>query len=221
MKLLCIEGSTDDWSVAIVDDGRVVDSENHSESNTMASLLAVSIKNTLNQAQMGFQDLDGIAIGAGPGSYTGLRIVASTAKGLSLGADLPLLAVPSLKALAMETFKNRDLDFCLAMIDARRNDVFCALYDKMGQEIWPAQILTLQNDTWQSLPKGKIGLCGNGILKLSPFSWPDNYLKGPDRCSASYLFEPANQLFNNKAWENLAGFSPFYLLPPNITSSKK
>ena len=221
MKLLCIEGSTVDWSVAIMDDGRVVASENHSESNTMASQLAVTIKNTLDLAQVGFQDLDGIAIGAGPGSYTGLRIVASTAKGLCLGADLPLLAVPSLKALAMETMKNDDLDFCLAMIDARRNDVFCALYDKTGREVWPTQILTLQNNTWQSLPAGKIGLCGNGIFKLSPFSWPDIYLKGPGQCSASYLFEPANQLFNNKAWENLAAFSPFYLLPPNITSSKK
>lgn len=221
MKLLCIEGSTDDWSVAIMDDGRVVALENHSESNTMASQLAVTIKNTLDLAQVGFKDLDGIAIGAGPGSYTGLRIVASTAKGLCLGADLPLLAVPSLKALAMETMKNDDLDFCLAMMDARRNDVFCALYDKMGREVWPTQIFTLQNDTWQSLPEGKIGLCGNGIFKLSPFFWPDIYFKGPGQCSASYLFEPANQLFNTKAWENLAAFSPFYLLPPNITSSKK
>ena len=221
MKLLCIEGSTDDWSVAIVDEGRVVASENHSVSNTMASMLAVAIKNTMYQAQISFQGLDGIAIGSGPGSYTGLRIVASTAKGLCLGANLPLLAVPSLKALAMEVLKNSELDFCLAMIDARRNDVFCALYDKMGREIWPAQILTLQNETWKSLPEGKIGLCGNGILKLSPFNWPDIFTKEPAQCNTSYLFQPANQLFIMKAWENLASFSPFYLLPPNITISKK
>lgn len=221
MRFLCIEGSTDDWSVAIVDDNRVLASANHQESNTMASLLAGSIKNLLDKTKINLQDLDGVAIGAGPGSYTGLRIVASTAKGLCLGANLPLLAVPSLKALALASLENKDVDFSLAMMDARRNDVFCAIYDKSGEEVWPARILTLQNDTWKLLPEGKFTICGNGIHKLSHFQWPENHLKGPDRCDASYLFEPANQLFIKKSWENLASFSPFYLLPPNITASKK
>lgn len=221
MKLLCIEGSTDDWSVAIVEDGNCLAAEYHNESNKMAALLAVAIKNVLENSNVTISQLDAIAIGAGPGSYTGLRIVASTAKGICMGANLPLLAVNSLKALALDAIKNNQAEMGLAMMDARRNDVFAAIYNYQGKEIWPPRMLTIEKDSWKMFPDGKIALCGNGIYKIADMDWPENFVMGTPKSDALHLFEPAYQQFVNKSFENLASFSPFYLLPPNITSSKK
>ncbi len=137
--ILNIETATSACSVALAKDGAVIAAEETTEGLAHAEKLTLFIKNLMERVSMPLSALDAIAVGTGPGSYTGLRIGTATAKGLCYALDKPLIAVPTLKAMAMGAAKkiNRtDVLYC-PMIDARRLEVYTALYDYMGKEILP------------------------------------------------------------------------------------
>ena len=221
MTFLCLEGATDDWSVALMTEEGTLGEMSFDRQKPMASFLAPAIRDVLQNSGKALKALDAIVISSGPGSYTGLRIVASTAKGLCLGSGLPLIAVPTLKSLSWQGVESQKYDRVIAIMDARRQDVFCAIYDNKGGEILAPTLLTLSESCFDPWLEGKVMVCGNGLSKIVPFSWSSKVEKGSPRASASSLFPLAKASFNRGEFENIASFSPFYMLPPNITQSKK
>ena len=139
--ILNIETATSACSVALAKDGKVIAAKETNDGQVHAEKITVFIKEILEQASVSFNKLDAIAVGSGPGSYTGLRIGTATAKGLCYTLDKPLIAVPTLKAMAQgaaEKLKRGDVLYC-PMIDARRLEVYTALFDSTGKEILPVQ----------------------------------------------------------------------------------
>lgn len=221
MLFLCLEGSTDEWSVALVENGRVLSQLKFDHQSSMAAQLTPAIGHVLSNANSKLGNVNAIVISGGPGSYTGLRIIASTAKGLCLGTGLPLIAIPTLKSLAWQAIESHKYDKIICMLDARRQDVFCCIYDDKGNEIMEPSLITLTDGCFDSYLHGSVVVCGNGQKKISSFKWASKVESGPSQCEASTLFGPALLSFEAKVFENIASFAPFYLLPPNITQSKK
>ena len=221
MTFLCLEGATDDWSVALMTEGGTLGELSFGREKPMASFLVPAIRDVLQSSGKTIKELDAIVISSGPGSYTGLRIVASTAKGLCLGSGRPLIAVPTLKSISWQGVKSQAYDRVIAIMDARRQDVFCAIYDNNGTEILAPTLLTLSESCFDPWLGGKAMVCGNGLHKIDSFTWSSIVEKGSPRIAAFSLFPLAQAAFDKGEFENIAAFSPFYMLPPNITQSKK
>lgn len=221
MIFLCLEGTTDDWSVALMTEEGALGELSFDRQKPMASFLVPAIRDVLQCSNKTLKEQDAIVISSGPGSYTGLRIVASTAKGLCLGSGRPLIAVPTLKSLSWQGVQWQKYDKVIAIMDARRQDVFCAIYDNVGAEILAPTLITLSESCFDPWLEGTVMVCGNGLSKIDSFTWASKVEKGSNRAAASSLFQPAMASFHRGEFENIASFSPFYMLPPNITQSKK
>lgn len=138
MKLLAVETSTENCSAAVYNDGDVF-AINEIAPQKHAELILPMCDRALAHFDLDMHDLDGIVFGRGPGSFTGVRIAASTAQGLAAGLELPCAAVVSLEALAMQALIGSDEEFAVAAIDARMGEVYCAVYDRTGD--YPKAIL--------------------------------------------------------------------------------
>ena len=131
MNLLAVETSTENCSAAVYVDGEIVQISEIAPQKH-AELILPMTDLVLKQAGIGKEDLNGIVFGKGPGSFTGVRIAASTAQGLALGLNLRCAGVSSLEALAMQALEGTDEEFAVAAIDARMGEVYCAVYDRCG-----------------------------------------------------------------------------------------
>ena len=158
-------------------------------------------------------DLSGVVVGKGPGSYTGLRIGVAAAKGLCLALQIPLVAIGSLETLA-EAVRSQALDFIIPLIDARRMEVYTAVFDAKGQQIRPPWAEVLDTNSFSSyLDKNKCLFVGDGQEKFQ------NILNHPNAIFEANILQPSvqqmlrlgTQKFEEKAFENLAYFEPFYL----------
>jgi tRNA threonylcarbamoyladenosine biosynthesis protein TsaB len=186
----------------------------------------------LQEAGIGYEQLSGIGLSQGPGSYSSLRTGAGVAKGLCFALAIPLIAVDTLQALAWEaaqqTPKNNVL--FLAMLDARRDEVWLAAYNHDNQLIRPAEPLVIVdnnlNEYIESISTGKnknIFFCGNAtpkVQKVTPFE-DTTFMFGETKCSAKNLGKIVYDKFCVGANENLDTFNPTYMKPPNITTSLK
>src|SRR5674476_540328 len=136
MIILHIETSTNICSIAVSENGQCLFSKSDSEGMNHAALLSVFIAEAMEVLKASSKKLDAVAVSSGPGSYTGLRIGVSTAKGLCYGLDIPLLAVSTLEVLTAQALKSiadaKDALFC-PMIDARRMEVYAAIYNAKGE----------------------------------------------------------------------------------------
>src|SRR3954465_14983363 len=128
--ILNIDTSSPVCSVCLSEDGKVLSENNDLSGNKHASLLNTLINDVLAQSQLRLSDLSAIAISGGPGSFTGLRIGASVAQGICYGLDIPLIAIPTLMGIAhhMSVISSRPDGIFVPMIDARRDDVYMAVY---------------------------------------------------------------------------------------------
>lgn len=218
MNLLCIETSAAICSVAIVanEEQYVLRSEvvnNHAESITGL------IEQGLKTAGIGFKDLNAIAISDGPGSYTGLRIGSSTAKGICFALNIPLIAVSTLKALALGAFQiSEDSDIAWSMIDARRMEVYHGLFDRDLNELQAITngIITDSDFKPKNL-KGKVVLCGDGAAKAEQFFEYECLKLTQD---ASLLIDLAIKQYVASDFVDLASYEPYYLKFANITSAQ-
>jgi tRNA threonylcarbamoyladenosine biosynthesis protein TsaB len=212
--ILNIETSTEVCSVAISKDGNhlfkkeILEGLNHSE------FLTVLIEEILAENSYKLNQLDAVAVSKGPGSYTGLRIGVSVAKGLCYGLNIPLIAVNSLEILGMYAALKSDKDmlFC-PMIDARRMEVYTALYNSNGKEIKPvsAEIIE-ENFLLEYLTKNKILFYGNGAKKCkSKITHVNALFEGPNKTSAQFMQNLTAIKYNEKQFENVAYFEPLYL----------
>ena len=218
--ILNIETATQLCSVGVSDAGKMLSVKETSEKNIHASKVTVFAQEVCHEAKISMKDLAAVAVSKGPGSYTGLRIGVSAAKGFCYALDIPLLAVPTLQCLALGARKlleeNAILDentIFSPMIDARRMEVYTALYDQDSNELKNTEALIVDEHSFnEELLKNKIYYFGDGAEKCREILDPKGmiYLEGVQP-SATSLAEIAARKFKSREFENLAYFEPFYL----------
>lgn len=192
-----------------------------------AEKLAVFVNELLTESSLNITDLNAIAISSGPGSYTGLRIATSLAKGLCYPFNTPLISLSSLLVLAEKFIQeNRNSmeqdDLICPLMDARRMDVFTAVYSSHGEIIFPPAAIELQSDFLINLLNTRrIHFIGNGASKLASLIHHPNANYFPDfKTSSSSMSLLAFQKFLTTSFEDLAYFEPDYLKEAFITPSK-
>jgi tRNA threonylcarbamoyladenosine biosynthesis protein TsaB len=220
--ILNIETSTEVCSVSLAKDGMLLFKKESIEGMNHSRLLTVFIEYLFSENDIQINTIDAVAVSKGPGSYTGLRIGVSVAKGLCYGLNIPLISINSLEILA--SFAARNLAgfglpingsavlFC-PMIDARRMEVYTALYNSKGEDIRPisAEIID-ENFLSEFLENQKILFFGNGAEKCKNMINHQNALfEGPLTTSAEFMQITAEEKFKNQEFENVAYFEPFYL----------
>lgn len=232
--ILSIESGTAICSVALGVDGTLVSLRESEATRNHASELAIFIKEILDQNDLRGDELDAIAVGTGPGSYTGLRIGASTAKGMAYALDIPLIAVDSLQSLAilaLEEYNVGILDIedpstamIAPMIDARRMEVYTAMFDLKLQQILPTQALIITPDTFaEKLTANEIILIGDGAQKSYDIlkQQSQNIRIEQILSSARGMVTLAQQKFDTQQFVDTAYWEPLYLKDFVATVSKK
>ncbi|MGB0838683.1 MAG: tRNA (adenosine(37)-N6)-threonylcarbamoyltransferase complex dimerization subunit type 1 TsaB [Chitinophagales bacterium] len=226
--ILNIDTSTKVCSVALGLDGKLLVLQESFTGHVHASQLNMVIETVLKQANHGFKDLTAVAISAGPGSYTGLRIGTSTCKGLCYALDIPLISVNTLKALAWKVdsfFQDEKERLYVPMIDARRMEVYAAYYNnQMEQLVAPhAWIVDKEQPKMNGLVENKaVYYFGNGSKKCEPILSGENvhFLNGM-YCSAGNMVELAEIAHKQEQFVDTAYYEPFYLKKYIPLKSKK
>lgn len=223
--ILQIETSTTTCSVALSLNGECIAYKELQERNIHASSITVFIQDVLNKAGIEFNQLVAVAVAKGPGSYTGLRIGVSTAKGLCYALDVPLIAINTLDMMVAgflsqnPTFKG----FVVPMLDARRMEVYTGIWNNEGQVVEETSAKII-DETFLSelLDSSKVAFIGDGSAKFSEISQHANaefYLE-TDYNSARNLSKIAYKALQNKYFEDVAYFEPFYLKDFMVTQPK-
>lgn len=209
-RILCIETSTKVCSVGLSEDGHIAKlEEDLSNRYSHAERVNVFIQEVLKSTD--FSDLDAVAVSAGPGSYTGLRIGVSTAKGICLGQNLPLIAVNPLEAMASRIDAGEGT-LKIPMIDARRMEVFCAGYDSKGERVFKTRAEIIDADSFSEFSNfSEILYFGDGAEKCVEVLKERGYRYTEVYTSASGTAKLAENKFQKKDFESLAYFEPFYL----------
>ena len=217
--ILNIETATEVCSVALSRYGKPLTIRESRSGYTHAENITVFISEVIQEAKVSLNDLDAIAVSKGPGSYTGLRIGVSTAKGLCFALDKPLIAVPTLKALTLGAINklsivNRQLSilFC-PMLDARRMEVYCAVYDSELNEAEPTSAKIIEENSFEKLLESNtIYFFGNGAMKCKAIIHHPNAIFIEDIfASASSMISLSEKSFAKGKFEDAAYFEPFYL----------
>lgn len=220
--ILGIETSTKICSVAITKGERLLALKEEGGAYSHSEKLTVFIQDVLNEANLELAAIDAIAVSKGPGSYTGLRIGVSVAKGLCYALDKPLIAVDTLQAMAKNPVLTGDL-FC-PMIDARRMEVYTALYDQENKTIAPITAKIIDETSFSAeLEKHQIVFFGDGAEKCKQvLGQNSNAVFTEDGLpSAQYINQIASEKFNQKEFEDVAYFEPYYLKDFVGTTPKK
>ncbi|MDC0204179.1 tRNA (adenosine(37)-N6)-threonylcarbamoyltransferase complex dimerization subunit type 1 TsaB [Flavobacteriales bacterium] len=211
--ILAIETTTKNCSVALFENKKLlVLKECCSDDYSHAEKLTLFIEEVIKSDNLLLKEIEAIAISKGPGSYTGLRIGTSTAKGLCYALDIPLISISTLKAMAFTMAQDQVADIYCPMIDARRLEVFSAVYDKDNKEIREVQADIVNEQTYTNYLKRKMLFFGDGALKCKEIINDKNahFLKDIYP-SAKNLGVLANTKFIKKDFEDVAYFEPYYL----------
>lgn len=217
--ILQIETATTSCSVALARDGRVLGFREVNERSVHAEVITLFVEELIATAKLQYRDIDAIAVSCGPGSYTGLRIGISTAKGLCFALDKPLIAIETLEAMANGVISrpgyNPDSDMLLCpMIDARRMEVYTAIYKATGENIKVTAAEIINENSFDDLLKNnKILFFGDGAEKCRAVlsSNPNAVFFTGFANSAIDLTQKAFEMLNQKAFEDVAHFEPYYL----------
>lgn len=221
IQLLHIETSTKVCSVAISENGRLIDVlEESADQYIHGEALTIFIEKICKRNSLELSQLNGISVTGGPGSYTGLRIGASTAKGLCYALKLPLISVDSLSSIAyLAQKKYPNMNIC-AMIDARRMEVFSTIYNSALKVIKPLSADVLEDDTYAAFTP--FIACGDGAHKTKEiWSQRDITIADSILSSAAGQVQIAHQKYINNEFEDVAYFEPKYLKDFIVTPSKK
>ncbi|MCY0976105.1 tRNA (adenosine(37)-N6)-threonylcarbamoyltransferase complex dimerization subunit type 1 TsaB [Chryseobacterium wangxinyae] len=223
MKILYLETSSKNCSVAISDDEKLLCvceevSENYKQSESLHSF----VEWALEGAELSMKDIEAISLGKGPGSYTGLRIGAASAKGFCYGLKIPLIAVNSLESM-IEPFLNQNYDFVIPLVDARRMEVYTAIYDgNSGNEITSIEAKILDETSFQEFKDKKVIFVGDGAKKAKEiFQLPNAEFNEDIYPSAQYLVKKTLEKIDKKDFEDIAYFEPFYLKEFHGVKKKK
>ena len=230
--ILSIETGTDICSVALANDGELMALRESDEGRDHAKKVALFVDELLRETGVQPSDLDAIAVGKGPGSYTGLRIGVSFAKGMCYALNIPLIGIGSLDALtevAREDFEAGILDVedgewgsatLCPMVDARRMEVYAQLFDNKGTALSDVVAEVVTEESFAEARKsGKLILFGNGAAKCLDTLADALYVAVSP--SARGIVRLAEDAFNRGAFEDIAYFEPFYLKEFLVIPSKK
>nr|WP_294897723.1 tRNA (adenosine(37)-N6)-threonylcarbamoyltransferase complex dimerization subunit type 1 TsaB [uncultured Pedobacter sp.] len=216
--ILQIETATQTCSIALSENGKLLHIIEKTDRNIHASNITLFIEQVLKQSNKTMRDLNAIAVSMGPGSYTGLRIGVSTAKGLCYALDIPLIAVNTLEAMA-SGFKSKCFSvqpntvFC-PMIDARRMEAYCAIFDDNLKVLMPTEAKIIDENSFREVLKSNVVyFFGDGAAKCEDILGLNSNARVMDdyQNSAKDLTLPALEKFENKDFVDVAYFEPFYL----------
>lgn len=221
--ILCLETSTAVCSVALVKEGNVIalreslDGQNHAEKITLF------IDEVMKEANVAYKDLDAVAVSKGPGSYTGLRIGVSTAKGLCYAMEKPLIAIDTLEAMAwgfrnsqqsiVNSQQSESIILC-PMIDARRMEVYSAFFNEKLERTTETEALIIDENSFMELKQNHhLYLFGDGADKLFTLFEKEENITVVEKfhCSAAYMATLAEKALKEKDFVDTAYFEPFYL----------
>jgi tRNA threonylcarbamoyladenosine biosynthesis protein TsaB len=210
--ILCLETATTNCSVALSVDGSVTAfREDRSSGYSHAEKLHPFIAEVLQEAKIDKSELDAIAVSKGPGSYTGLRIGVSAAKGLCFALGLPLISVPTLASMTKQI--KDDYDFIVPMLDARRMEVYSAVFNSEKIEVRETRAEILNEDSYaELLSRGRIVFLGNGVEKFRGINQHPNATFIVDAMpSAVDMADVAERKYKKSDIEDVAYFEPYYL----------
>lgn len=210
-NILCIETATTNCSVSLGVDGKLKALKEENDLNySHSERLHILIFEILLESGIRLSELDAVAISKGPGSYTGLRIGVSAAKGLCFSLDIPLISVPTLTSLANKVKEPGNI---VSMLDARRMEVYSAVFDKEKNQIQDTAAVILDSQSYLALlEKGKVNFIGSGVDKFQGIcDHPNAIFKENELPSAREMIILASQKFQNSEFEDVAYFEPYYL----------
>jgi len=230
-RILLIETATEVCSVALIENNEVLALREISEGKSHAGVLTLFIQEILEEAKFSIDSLDAVAVSMGPGSYTGLRIGVSVAKGLCYGRDIPLIGIPTLESmfqgminrLTIMKYDFNDNDIFIPMIDARRLEVYMAIFDGKGKQLKDTCAIIVESDSFKTLlDTSKVFFFGSGALKLKNIITHKNAV-----FDANFVHSSINMSvltlnkFHIKKFVDTAYFEPFYLKDFISTVPKK
>lgn len=229
--ILSIETGTDICSVALANDGELMALRESDEGRDHAKKVALFVDELLRETGVQPSDLDAIAVGKGPGSYTGLRIGVSFAKGMCYALDIPLIAIGSLDALtevAREDYDAGILDIeeeewakakLCPLVDARRMEVYAEIFDNEGKALTDVVAEVVTEESFKEWRKDKFVIFGNGAKKCTELLSDAIFVDIAP--SARGIVRLAEESFKAQKFEDLAYFEPFYLKEFLVIPSKK
>ena len=213
MKILYLETSSKNCSVAVSDDEKLLClCEEVSENYKQSESLHTYVEWALEGAGISLKDIEAVSLGKGPGSYTGLRIGAASAKGFCYGLKVPFIAVNSLESM-IEPFLGNNYDLIVPLIDARRMEVYTAVYDgNTGKELSETEAKILDETSFEEFKDKKVIFVGDGAKKSKDIlNLPAAVFKDDIYPSAQYLIKKTLEKIEKKDFEDMAYFEPFYL----------
>ncbi len=225
MLLLSLDTSTTVCSVALHNDSGLLGCYELFTERTSSSMLTTLMGDVVRHAGFQLSDLDAVAVAKGPGSYTGLRIGVSTAKGLCFALDKPLLSVNTLQAMTEQVRQFFLSTLFCPMIDARRMEVYCALYDQTGAEVKPTAAEIIDEKSFEDwLAEHQIVFFGDGAAKCQAVLGQHAnalFLDELIRPSARTIGKLAADRFRAGQFDDVATFEPFYLKEFMTTKPRK
>ena len=222
---LIIDTALEEAIVALSKDGKITCELTNKETHSHASFIQVAIEKLLQDQQMAMNELDAIAVTLGPGSYTGLRVGLATAKGIAYTLQKPLIGLSTLSALAAAAIQLLPTSITastqiFAMIDARRMEVFGALFDASLKPIVQEQAIVLDQAKWSSLIHQPTICIGNGQAKTKDFTAPHTVSYQGGHYTSQVLLDMATAKLNTSQFEDLAYVGPNYLKDVYILPGK-
>lgn len=225
-RIILIETSTSLCSTALVEDGKVVCERISDEPRAHASKTALFVSEMLSEKGLKVSDCDAVAVSKGPGSYTGLRVGVSTAKGLCFGAGIPMISVGTLDTLVWQALDGNMLPegcrYIIPMIDARRMEVYTGIFTPDGKQISPTVAQIIDADSFKDqLAEGPVLFIGDGADKCKDTLTSPNARFIQSCPKAASMMHPAIDALEANRFEDVAYFEPFYLKEFITTVSKK
>lgn len=219
---LLIESSGDVCSAAIAKDGKILAEKIVIEPNAHSTYLASFINEVMKNGGLRYADLDAVSIGGGPGSYTGLRIGCSLAKGICYGANASLIACSTLKAIAVAGFEqDENVDIIISLIDARRMDAYVGIYNRKLECLIEEKFVTLDENFGSSFKGSSIGVVGSGAQKwMNEFKITTADDLSETYFSAKHLLPETLVKWESNDLEDVAYYEPNYIKSVFVTKPK-
>jgi len=228
--IICLETATNLCSVALCNNAGAVSLRESNDSKSHASMLTLFINEIFKERGITAHDLEAIAVSKGPGSYTGLRIGTSVAKGIAYAASIPLIGIETTLSMFYglsenvnnEQIVDKNTLFC-PMLDARRMEVYYAIYDLKGKTIKNVSAEIIDEDSFKTIPElHRLIFFGDGAAKCKDIIKRTNiYFADEYRISASHMHIPVYQAYKDHKFEDVAYFEPFYLKDFITTKPRK
>lgn len=222
--ILCIETSGKFCSVGLSHRRELLSISESDSPNDHSSMIMYHVDHCLTQAGTHLRDVEAVAVSMGPGSFTGLRVGLSAAKGICFGLEIPLIEVSTLASLASAAFlrSSGETEYCFAMIEARLMEVYCGVFDRDGRSIIPDQVVELHPDWDREITSSNaIIFCGNGVDKYLKLNHSTDKNKVQTSLSAANLIRIASQKHIKKDYCVANSAKPYYLKKPHITQARK